>query len=362
MSLKVAIVGCGKIADGHVEEIQKLSEKARLTAVCDLEILIAEQLAVRYGIPTHYDDFAKLLSAEKPDVVHIATPPQAHLALTRMAVEAGCHVYVEKPLTLNHADSTALIRCVEEAGKKLTIGYSYLFDPPAIALRDIMADGRIGEVVHAECFFGYNLSGPFGAAILADGSHWVHKLPGKLFHNNIDHILYRLAEFIPDEDPAIKATAVVRRDKRFGDSRDDLQDELRFIVHGETVSGYGTFSSHARPAGNILRVYGTKNTAHVDYTSRTVILDPQSSLPGAFGRIAPAFALSKQYKKQAWSNVRRFMKHDFHYFSGMRTLISRFYDCISNNSEPPIVYKDILRISAMMDEIFRQIAPAEHRA
>src|SRR5213078_4418801 len=106
--LRVGIVGCGKIADGHVEEIQKMPERARVVAVCDLEILMAEQIALRYGIAAHYDSFEKLLVVEKPDVVHITTPPGSHLPLAKMAMDAGAHVYVEKPLTLNHADSKKL--------------------------------------------------------------------------------------------------------------------------------------------------------------------------------------------------------------------------------------------------------------
>jgi predicted dehydrogenase len=58
--LKIGIVGCGAIADGHVEEIRKI-EQARIVGVCDLEPLMAEQLAVRYGIERHYGYFARLL-------------------------------------------------------------------------------------------------------------------------------------------------------------------------------------------------------------------------------------------------------------------------------------------------------------
>src|SRR5687768_9944699 len=135
MSLKVAIVGCGKIADGHVEEIQKMPATARVVAVCDLELLMAEQLAVRYGISRYYDNLDKMLESERPDVVHITTPPQSHLALATKIIAAGCHVYVEKPLTLNLADSQKLIAHAEEAKRKVTIGYSYYFAPPAEALR-----------------------------------------------------------------------------------------------------------------------------------------------------------------------------------------------------------------------------------
>ena len=69
MPLKVAIVGCGKIADGHIEEIQHLQDRARLVATCDREGLMAEQAAARYGIPAHYDRFDALLDHERPDVV-----------------------------------------------------------------------------------------------------------------------------------------------------------------------------------------------------------------------------------------------------------------------------------------------------
>ena len=355
MSLKIVLVGCGKIADGHIEEIQKMGDRARVVAVCDLEILMAEQVALRYGIPTYYDSFERMLNQECPDVVHITTPPQSHLALAKMALDAGCHVYVEKPLTLNYIDSKALIDYTIRADKKLTIGYSYLFDPPALEMRELIQRGVLGDIVHVESFFGYSLSGQFGNAILGDGAHWVHRLPGKLFHNNIDHLLYKAVEFLDDDKPCIRAFGSVRREKRFGDSRDSMQDELRVILQGQHVSVYGTFSSHIRPAGQFVRVYGTKNTAHIDYLSRTVTLDAYPHLPSAIGRLLPAFQQARQYWREGNKNLRRFLKYDFHFFSGLHRLITLFYDSIENNTPPPIPYRDILRISSMMDEIFHQI-------
>src|SRR5216684_3189714 len=141
MTLRVAIVGCGKIADGHVQEVQKLTDEARLVAVCDREMLLAEQLAVRYGIPRHYDDFSKLLEVEKPDVVHITTPPESHLRLGKLALEAGCHIYVEKPFALSRADAADLIAAAERADRRVTVGYFSYFDPPALAMRELIAAG-----------------------------------------------------------------------------------------------------------------------------------------------------------------------------------------------------------------------------
>src|SRR5450631_631440 len=103
MPLNIGIVGCGKIADGHIEGIQKLP-CARLVAVCDLEPVLAEQIALRFSVPQWYTDFDRMLSEHRFDVIHIATPPDSHLALARKAAQAGCHLFIEKPLAINAKD------------------------------------------------------------------------------------------------------------------------------------------------------------------------------------------------------------------------------------------------------------------
>ena len=152
--LKIALVGCGKIADGHVEEIRKMPERAEVAAVCDRELLMAEQMATRYSIPAFYDSYEKMLETERPDVVHITTPPQSHVPLTRAALDAGCHVYVEKPFTLSYADSKALVEHAEKARKKLTIGESCRLanrpglSPPLLLTGEIFGPVRLTRVFH----------------------------------------------------------------------------------------------------------------------------------------------------------------------------------------------------------------------
>jgi predicted dehydrogenase len=352
--LKVALVGCGQIADGHVSEIQKL-DNARVVAVCDLEKLMAEQLAVRYGIPNHYDDFAELLASEKPDVVHIATPPGSHVPLAKLALDAGCHIYMEKPFALNYSDAEKIIGMVEAAGKKVTIGHNSEFDPPVLDMRQMIADGVLGDPIHVESYFGYNLGGPFGKVMLGSPDHWVHRLPGKLFHNNINHMLNKVTEFITDDRPDIKAFGYSLRSEKFGDVRDDLLDELRVVIRGERVSAYGTFTSRVQPVAQFVRVYGTKNILHLDLTSRTVTVEQGATLPAAIGRVAAGFSQTWEYAKSAAKNVGRFAKSDYHYFAGLHTLIERFYDHIQNDAPAPVSTRDILRISWMMDEIFAEI-------
>lgn len=359
MSLKIAIVGCGKIADGHVEEIAKMRQLASVVAVCDREPLMAEQLAWRYGIERHYGDYEELLERERPDVVHITTPPQSHLALAARALDAGSHVYVEKPLTPTHADAVKLIEHAERAGRLLTVGYTYLYDPPAVAMRRLLADGVLGSPVHVESIYGYDLSGSFGQALLADAGHWVHALPGGLIQNNVDHVLNKMVEFLDDDRPAVHVDAWTRRKERFGDSRDAFQDELRIVVRGRDVSAYGTFSSHARPVMHALRVNGTQNTLYVDFLGRSLALEPRSGFPGAPGRLMLPFSSARQYARAGFGNLWRFAKSDFHFFAGLNSLLRLFYRSVSEGAPLPIPYRDILRVSWLIDEVIARLRTTE---
>jgi predicted dehydrogenase len=354
MSLRIAIVGCGKIADAHVEEIRKIPS-VQLCAVCDLEPIMAEQLAVRYAVPRWYSDVEKLLDVEKPDVLHITTPPQSHLSLTKQAVAAGCHIFLEKPVALRHCDAEAIIKLAVEADRKLAVNYWPRFEAPALELRRLYETGVLGNPVHVESYIGYDLGGEFGLALMRDPEHWVRRLPGKLFQNVLDHVLNRITPFLDDDQPFIKAVAW-----RGEAGTDDILDELRVFIKGAKTSAYATFCAHARPVGQTLRVYGTRNTAHVDFNSRTVVLERKQGFPSALGRLFPPFLVAKDYLEQGLKNVNSFSHARSHYFDGMRRLLNEFYLSIERDSPLPIAYGEMLRVSEMMESIFEQVYPEVH--
>ncbi|MGC0775055.1 MAG: Gfo/Idh/MocA family oxidoreductase [Candidatus Acidiferrum sp.] len=353
--LNIGIVGCGKIADGHIEEIQKLG-CARVLAVCDLEPILAEQLALRYSVPHQYRDFDRMLSEHRLDVIHIATPPHAHLQLAQKAAEAGCHVFLEKPLALNATDGRRLIDCLQQRNRKMTINYWYNFETPALALKEFVAKGNLGDPVHIESYYGYDLAGGFGQALLSDDRHWVHQLPGKLFQNIIDHAINKITPFLPDEPTEIFARAYRRRPSN-GDPTDGVLDELRVMMFAGGISAYITFSSHARPVGHFMRVYGTKNTAHIDLALRRMYVEERQTIPSAVGRLLPSFKSNWQSLRQATQNVREFAGSRFHFFEGMNRLLSLFYESILHDTPVPISYTEILRVAQIMDVISSQAYP-----
>jgi predicted dehydrogenase len=353
--LNIGVVGCGKIADGHIEGIQQLG-CARVLAVCDLEPILAEQLAVRYSVPHRYTDFDRMLSEHRLDVIHVATPPHSHLILAQKAAEAGCHVFLEKPLALNAIDGRRLIECMHQTGRKLTINYWYNFETPALSLKDFVAKGNLGDPIHIESYYGYDLAGGFGQALLSDERHWVHQLPGKLFQNIIDHAINKITPFLPDEPVEIIARAYRRRPLN-GDHTDAVLDELRVMILAGGMSAYVTFSAHARPVGHFMRVYGTLNTAHIDFALRTIVVEKKQTVPSALGRLLPPFESSWQSLRQAAHNAREFAGSRFQFFAGMNRLLSQFYESILHDTPVPIPYAEILRVSQIIDEISAQVYP-----
>ena len=355
--LRIGIIGCGKIADGHAEVVKHLAG-AELAAVCDREPLLAEQLAVRYGVPAWYGDVGEMLAREKLDVVHITTPPSVHLALTRQCVGAGAHVFLEKPLTLTAPESRELIDAVVAARRQMTINYWPNFDPPAMKFKKMLASGVIGDPVHVEAFIGYDLAGAYGQALMSDAGHWVHRLPGKLFQNMMDHIFNRIVPLFPDAEPEVHAFAFKRREAVRGDATDSMLDELRVFMRGGGVSAYGSLCSHARPVANTLKVYGTKATVEVDFNNRTVVTAASQRYPSAVGRLVPSFQMASRYLSEAKKNANQFRKSEFHFFAGMSRLLEQFYGGIRSGAAPPIPYVEILRVAEVMDRVIEQVYPA----
>lgn len=350
MTLRVAIVGCGKAAENHITEIQKRLH-TDVVAVCDSEPLMAEQFSVRHGIAARYYDFNQMLREQEPDVVHIATPPQSHCVLALQSIEAGCHVFVEKPLAENKDSAAEIVRSAENAGCKLTIGWTYYFDPIVRRMRDLIAEGQIGEPVHLSAFHAYDLQGNFGRAILEDRTHWAHQLKGGLLHNNLDHLFSLIVEFLRDETAVLSLDAWQAADSPYA----GLMDELRLSMANAGLSVDIGFSSKARPLGHFLTLRGTKSTIHLNTANQTLIQDRASNLPGPLGRLAYGFDQTRQAAATVVRNCTRFARSDFPALPGLGHLISAFYESIEYDHDVPIPYEHILRVSSWLNEVVNRV-------
>jgi predicted dehydrogenase len=354
--LKIAIVGCGKIADDHAAQIQRI-KGCEVVGVCDREPLMARQLAQRFAIKNYFHDLEDLLRAAKPDVVHITTPPQSHFAIAKACLEAGSHVYVEKPFTLYEREAQQLLALADAKSLKVTVGHDDQFRHAARRMRHLIQRGFLGGgAVHMESYFCYELGpGGYAGALLSDKNYWVRNLPGGLLHNIISHGIARISELLTSETPNIVAYGFISPFLRsLGET--ELIDELRVIISEEQgTTAYFTFSSQMRPALHQFRVYGQKNGLMLDQDQETLIKLNGKRHVSFLEKFVPPVTIAQQYLLNASTNIGTFLARDFHMKSGMKYLMESFYKSIVQDLPVPIPYREILLTAHIMDRIFRQM-------
>jgi predicted dehydrogenase len=358
--LRIVIVGCGKIADQHVQAIARLTD-CSLVAVCDREVLMARQLAERFKIAEAFSDVGEMLARIRPDVVHITTPPQSHFPLARQCLEAGCHVYLEKPFTVTANETETLIELAEKSNLKLTAGHNLQFTLEMLEMRRLAADGFLGgKPVHLESHFPYSLEdATYVGPVLGSKNHWVRKLPGKLLHNILSHPVAKLAEFLDDELDEIIATAHQSpRLRELGGQ--EVLDELRVMIRDQSgTTAYLCFSTQLRPGLNQLRIFGPKNAILVDHGSGCVVRHPNRSSKSYLTFFLPPLRLAREHFRCGIRNIKNFISRRLHQDAGMKELMGRFYNSIREGGAPPLPYREILLTARIMDQIFAQIYRAD---
>jgi len=150
--LKVAIIGCGGIANGkHMPSLAKL-DNVQITAFCDIVQEKAEEAAKKYGTGDAkvYTDYKLLLKDKTIDVIHVCTPNKSHADITVGSLEAGKHVMCEKPMAKTAADARRMVEAAKRTGKKLTIGYQNRYRSDSLYLNKVCREGELGEIYYAK--------------------------------------------------------------------------------------------------------------------------------------------------------------------------------------------------------------------
>lgn len=354
--LRVAIVGCGKIADQHVQAIHRIPD-CRIVSLCDRELLMARQLGERFGVTECFSELAQMLEAISPDVVHITTPPQSHFSLAQQCLESGSHVYLEKPFTVTAREAESLIQLAEARGLKVTVGHNYQFTLEMLEMRRLVKQGFLGgKPVHLESHWSYDLSDiSYVGPVLGSRSHWVRQLPGKLFHNIISHGIAKLAEFLDGD-----LTGIVARAHQSPQMRalggEEVLDELRVLMWDKGgTTAYFCFSTQIKPGLNQLRICGPQNSLMVDQFSGSLIRNRARSYKSYLTFFVPPLVSAGQHLGNAGRNITGFLSRKLYQDSGMKELINCFYTSIRTAGPPPIPYREILLTARVMDEIFTQI-------
>lgn len=150
--VKVAIVGCGGIANGkHMPSLAKL-ENVEMVAFCDVIVERAQKAAIDYGTPDAkvYTDYKELIKDSSIEVIHVCTPNDSHADISVAGLESDKHVMCEKPMAKTVTDARRMVEAAKRTGKKLTIGYNNRFRPDSRYLKGVCEAGELGEIYFAK--------------------------------------------------------------------------------------------------------------------------------------------------------------------------------------------------------------------
>lgn len=145
--LRVAVIGAGFFARFHYEAWARLAD-VELVAACDLDMTKAQAMAAEFGGQA-WADPAAMLAALKPDLIDIATPPTTHMAMVRLAAEAGTACICQKPLAPTLSESRDIVDLAKQAGIPLIVHENFRFQPWYREIRRWIEDGRLGELYQA---------------------------------------------------------------------------------------------------------------------------------------------------------------------------------------------------------------------
>ena len=148
--LSTAKIGTKKVIPGL-----RRSQLGELVAIASRSTATARAAADELGIPRAHGSYEALLADPDVDAVNIPLPNHLHMEWTIRALEAGKHVLCEKPLALTAADAERMFAAADAAGRLLMEAFMYRHHPSWIALREVIASGRLGRVTAVDSWFSY---------------------------------------------------------------------------------------------------------------------------------------------------------------------------------------------------------------
>lgn len=147
--LKVLLIGCGRVAVKHLKAISKNSGRAELAALVD----VSEEAARRLDPGAKYfNDYKTAIDEVKPDIVAVTVPSGLHFEIAKYALEKGCNLLLEKPMTMSSEQSRQLFNLSKSTGKKIAMGHIYRYFPIVGLVREDIRSGKFGKVTHGSIY------------------------------------------------------------------------------------------------------------------------------------------------------------------------------------------------------------------
>ena len=193
--LNFAVIGLNSRAYAHLSSLKANKANARISHVCDVDSNILAKFAKSTEqemgeAPAYHKDFREILQIKNVDAITIAAPDHWHAPMAIAGLQAGKHVYVEKPCSHNPAEGALLVRAQQKYGKLVQMGTQQRSSPHTIEIVDKIHDGLIGDAYFAKCWYsntrksiGVGKEVPVPAAL--DWDLWQGPAPRRPYRDNV---------------------------------------------------------------------------------------------------------------------------------------------------------------------------------
>jgi predicted dehydrogenase len=146
--IRIGMIGVGQIGKSHLRHYAEI-DGAQIVAAADINEAEVKRVAEQFSIPHTYTDFRQLLARDDIDAVDVCLHNNFHAPVTIAALEAGKHVYCEKPMAGAYVDAAAMLEAARACGKKLSIQLATLYSKETKVAKKLINEGRLGKIYHA---------------------------------------------------------------------------------------------------------------------------------------------------------------------------------------------------------------------
>lgn len=343
--LRVAIVGLGSVSIEHLAKLRRLAT-VEVVAICDLSKTLVEAVGERWGVEGRYVDFDAMLGEVDPQVVHVTTPPASHRQLVLAALDAGAHVFVEKPIAPLLSDYLQMRNTATRRGLLLVENYNYRFTDVVLKALALVREGRIGELVNIDATFATTIADPSGVYRDRSLVHFSHALPGGAVQNFATHPLSLVLPLM------VRPTRLACFQRRIA-PRGKSNDELRALLDDGRITASITITSHSRPASFAYVLHGTEGRIEVDTTVRRLHLDHAG---GSLDTLRNGLCHGLNYGRSTVALAARAAVGRHDYFQGLEILLRRFYAALLSSDPPPISLSEMDDVNYVLHELLGNAA------
>jgi predicted dehydrogenase/nucleoside-diphosphate-sugar epimerase len=336
---RAGLVGAGHISEFHVQALRRIPG-VEIVGVHDLDRAKAEALAAKFDLPVK-GSLAELRAAGC-DVVHVLTPPHTHAMVAAAALEAGCHVLVEKPLATDADDCVRLRDLARAKGLEVGVSHSLLFDPQVRSALEAVQRGKLGDVVAVDILRSSNYP-PYAGGPLPPQ----YRTPGYPFRDLGIHGLYVIESFL---GPIERVDATWRPGSGDGNL---MFNDWRAVVRCARGLGQIQLAFGVKPLQHQIIVQGTKGVLRLDLFLMFQAWRRPAPLPKPAERIVNALTDSIQPLVDVPRNVVAFARKQLRQYHGVQELVIAFYQALAEKRRPPVTADDAISVVRWTEEVAR---------